>query len=255
MKFDYKLELNKILENIYKEMMYNVIVKNQDINFSKDNIDKIKYILTNERVYLGNDMDEFILENIPSGLNGDLFRCSISQFHNTVHPRFVNYKGEPLKNSGYSRFALLLWEEHMNKLLIEDIQGMFTQEGFTDFVNNNLENHFDELNNRFYSKKSKTITIKFDKKEFLLNVVKSMIVKNELDLDYAHMLVDMDKLRTSMTESAATFDMYNEFDKLEDDTRYCLDNFSKYDTFELYDFLVNEQGFELTSEGILTKNI
>ena len=143
----------------------------------------------------------------------------------------------------------------MNKLLIEDIQGMFTQEGFTDFVNNNLENHFDELNNRFYSKKSKTITIKFDKKEFLLNVVKSMIVKNELDLDYAHMLVDMDKLRASMTESAATFDMYNEFDKLEDDTRYCLDNFSKYDTFELYDFLVNEQGFELTSEGILTKNI
>ena len=92
-------------------------------------------------------------------------------------------------------------------------------------------------------------------KEFLLNVVKSMIVKNELDFDYAHMLVDMDKLRTSMTESAATFDMYNEFDKLEDDTRYCLDNFSKYDTFELYDFLVNEQGFELTSEGILTKNI
>ena len=81
-------------------------------------------------------MDEFILGNIPSGLNGDLFRCSISEFHNTVHPRFVNYKGEPLKNSGYSRFALLLWEEHMNKLLIEDIQGMFTQEGFTDFVNN-----------------------------------------------------------------------------------------------------------------------
>ena len=71
MKFDYKLELNKILENIYKEMMYNVIVKNQDINFSKDNIDKIKYILTKERVYLGNDMDEFILGNIPSGLNGD----------------------------------------------------------------------------------------------------------------------------------------------------------------------------------------
>lgn len=255
MNFDYKLELNKILENIYKEMIYNTITNMPDLNFSKDNIDEIKNLLTNEKVFLGNDMDDFIIKSIPSDLNGNLFRCCISKFHNTVHPRFVNYKGEPVKDSSYNTFALLLWEEHMNKLLIEDIQSIFTQKGFVNFVNDELENCFDELQNRILSKETKVITIKFDKKEFLLNVVKNMIIKNELDFNYAHLIVDMDKLRAHMTQYAATFDMYNEFDKLEDDTRYCLDNFSKYNTFELYDFLVNEQGFSLVSEGVLSKQV
>lgn len=252
MKFDYTLELNNIIGNIYKEMAFDMLLQKPDLN--EINIDEIKTYLVKEKVYLGNDMDQFIIGSVPSGLEGNLFRCSIAQFHNRVHPNFLDYNGNPVSNPGYNNFALLLWAEHMNNLLIEDIQKMFSHEGFVNFVNNELENNMDEIKKRVADIKSKTITIKFDKQEFLLNVVKSMICKNELDFDYAHMLVDMDKLRDSMIKIAATFDMYNEFDKLEDDTRYCLDNFSKYDTFELYDFLVNEQGFELASEGVLIKH-
>lgn len=253
MKFDYNLELNNILENIYKEMIYDIIIKTPTIDFSKENLSEIKHFLSSEKVFLGNDMDGFIIESIPKGLDGDLFRCCISDFHDRIHPRFVNYKGEPVKDSSYNNFALLLWEEHMNKLLISDVQNRFTQQGFSDFINYKLDNCFDELELKINNIKSEVITIKFDKKEFLLNVVKNMIMKNELDFSYAHMIVDMDKLRTDMIKSAASFDIYNEFDKLEDDTRYCLDNFSKYNTFELYDFLITEQGFNLESDGILVK--
>lgn len=255
MKFDYTLELNKILENIYKEMTYTIAIKNPNLEFSKNNISKIKSTITSENVYLGNDMDEFIINNIPDNLEGDLFRCEIAKFHNRLHPKFVNYKGEPVSDSGYNKFALLLWEEHMNKALIDDIQSLFSQEGFVEFVNNKLELHLDDLINRINTYSSRVVTIKFDRKEYLLNVVKNMITRGELDFDYAHMLVDLDKLREDMAKVAASFNIYNEFDKLEDDTRYCLDNYAKYNTFELYDFLVNNQGFELVSEGILVKHL
>lgn len=255
MSIDYNLELNRIVENIYKEMIYNIVIKTPDLDLSVDNIDKIKKLLCSNKVYLGNDMDDFIISSVPLGLEGDLFRCSIAQHHNRLHPRFLDYKGNRVKDSSYNNFALLLWEEHMNKLLIEDIQQRFSYDEFFNFINCKLLNNFNDLVNRVNEYKLKTIIINFDKKEFLLNVVKNMISKNELDFDYAYMLVDIDKLRSHMVEMAASFDIYNEFDKLEDDTRYCLDNFPKYNAFELYDFLVNEQGFKLKSEGILVKQI
>jgi hypothetical protein len=141
----------------------------------------------------------------------------------------------------------------MNTFLISDLQNLFSQDEFISFVNNKLDSNIKEIIYRINEYKSKIITINFDKKQYLLNVVKNMIVRNELDFDYAHMLVDMDKLRDSMTKMSAAFHIYDEYDKLKDDTRYCLDNFCKYNAFELYDFLVNTQGFQLLNEGCLIK--
>ena len=255
MKFNYNLELSNLIENIYKEMIYKIAINNINIDFTKDNLDALIKLLVNEHVYLGNDMDDFIINYIPTGHDGNLFRCAIAKHHNTLHPRFENYKGEPIVDSTYNKFALLLWEAHMNNLLISDIQNLFSQDEFISFVNNKLDSNIEEIICRIneYKSKSKTITINFDKKQYLLNVVKNMIVRNELDFDYAHMLVDMDKLRDDMTKMSAAFHLYDEYDKLEDDTRYCLDNFSKYNSFELYDFLVNTQGFELLNDGCLIK--
>jgi hypothetical protein len=253
MKLSYSLELSNILENIYKEMIYKIAINNINIDFTKDNLDILIKLLVHEDVYFGNDMDDFIISCIPTGHDGNLFRCAIAKHHNTLHPRFENYKGEPIVDSTYNKFSLLLWEGHMNTFLISDLQNLFSQDGFISFVNNKLDSNIKEIIYRINEYKSKTITINFDKKQYLLNVVKNMIIRNELDFDYAHMLVDMDKLRDSMTKMSAAFHIYDEYDKLKDDTRYCLDNFCKYNAFELYDFLVNIQGFELLNDGCLIK--
>jgi hypothetical protein len=253
MKLNYNLELSNILENIYKEMIYKIAINNINIDFTKDNLDVLIKLLVHEDVYLGNDMDDFIISCIPTGHDGNLFRCAIAKHHHTLHPRFENYKGEPIVDSTYNKFSLLLWEGYMNTFLISDLQNLFSQDEFISFVNNKLDSNIEEIIYRINEYKSKTITINFDKKQYLLNVVKNMILRNELDFDYANMLVDMDKLRDSMAKMSAAFHIYDEYDKLKDDTRYCLDNFCKYNAFELYDFLVNTQGFELLDEGCLIK--
>ena len=39
-------------------------------------------------------------------------------------------------------------------------------------------------------------------------------------------------------------DMYNEYDKLEDELGYCLNNFFKYNSDELFNVLVNDKDFK-----------
>lgn len=256
MKYDYNLELNNILNKIYKEIILKILVKEDNLDIYKESIDKIKDILLNKKVFLGSDMDDFIINSLPEGREGDLFRCSIAKYHKHLHPIFETQSGEPVEDPTYNNFGLLMFRSHMNNLLISDVQGLFNQSGYESFVMNNLSECFSELKSKIVDIKNNVnpIIINFDDKKYLLNVVKNMIDRKELEIEYAYKLVDMDKLRDYMVKMAVTFDYYDEFDKLEEDTRFCLDNFCKYDAFELYDFLVNEEGFELLNEGTLVKN-
>lgn len=255
MKYDYNLELNNLLNKIYTEMILNLLIKDDNLDISNDSIDNIKKVLLNKKVFLGSDMDDFIINSLPEGRDGDLFRCSIAKHHKHLHPVLETQSGQPVEDHTYNNFGLLMFRSHMNNLLISDIQAIFSQNGFESFVINNLNESFSDIKSKVLDIKNKinTIVINFDEKKYLLNVVKNMISKNELDIEYAYKLVDMDKLRDYMIKMAVTFDYYDEFDKLEEDTRFCLDNFCKYNAFELYDFLVNEEGFELLNEGVLVK--
>lgn len=251
MKYDYTKELNNIIDNIYKEIILQIARNNENINFSKDNLKKSKELLLKEKVYLGSDMDEFIVNCIPKGHEGNLFRVSIAKYHNRVHPRFENYKGERIVDSNYNKFSLLLWEDHMNTALIDDIQKLFSQEGFIYFINNKLDIFSDELYNLNNKYKNESVIINFENKEELLDVIADMIVNKEISFDYAHILVDFDKLRDDMTKISATFDVYNEFDKLEDDTKNCIINYCKYNSGELIDELINNQGFKLINKSLI----
>ena len=254
MKYNYTKELNNILDKVYKEMIYKIAISNKNIDFSKENLDKTKKILSSEKVYIGSDIDKFIINCTPIGHEGNLFRVSIAKYHNRLHPRFENYKGEPLSDCGYNKFAFLLWEEHMNNLLISDIQGMFSQEGFIDFINNKLDDYLDELSSKVNKYKNDLIKIEFENKESLLNTIADMVISEKLDFEFAHILVDMDKLRDDMTKISTTFDVYNEFDKLEDDTKYCIINYPKYNCNELIDILTKSHGFELLNKHCLIKH-
>ena len=83
------------------------------------------------------------------------------------------------------------------------------------------------------------MTIAFSNKSELVSVIKDMLLKNELDISFAQDFVDLDKVREEMIMYSTPLDMYNEYDKLEDELSYCLDKFFKYNNCLLYtSFLV-----------------
>lgn len=142
----------------------------------------------------------------------------------------------------------------MNNLLISDIQSLFSQEGFVNFVNNDLDSYLNELSIKLDKYKNNSIKIEFKNKESLLSTIADMIANETLDFEFAHILVDMDKLRDDMAKMSTTFDVYNEFDKLEDDTKYCIINYPKYNYDELIEVLTKDYGFKLLNENCLLKN-
>ena len=80
-----------------------------------------------------------------------------------------------------------------------------------------------------------------------------MILKNKLDISFAQDLVDLDKVREEMIINSTLLDMYNEYDKLEDELNYCLNNFFKYNNDELFNFLVNDKDFKFIENIGLVK--
>lgn len=255
MRYDYNIELNNILNKLYKEMIYNTLLNQDTLEISENNIEKIKQLLLDKKVYLGSDMDDFILKCIPDGHDGDLFRVSIAKHHKHLHPIFETQSGEVFVDPTYNSFGLLLFKNHMHDLLIDDVQSLFSQSGYESFINGSIHEFIKDIIDRInnYKNNVSPIVIKYDEKKYLLNVVKNMIDRKELSMELAYKLVDLDKLRDYMVKMAVTFEYYDEFDKFQEDTRFCLDNFCKYDAFKLYDFLVEEEGFELLEDGVLIK--
>ena len=101
--------------------------------------------------------------------------------------------------------------------------------------------------------KEKEIIIPISDKSELLSNVKSMILDNKLDSSWVELLVDIDELRSNMQKYSAEFDIYSEFDKLEDDLEECLNQFCKYTSEDLYECLINEKGFNFIENVGLVK--
>ncbi|MCR8745057.1 hypothetical protein [Romboutsia lituseburensis] len=250
MKFNYKLELKNILNNVYEYKLFEIISKNKDLNNNIGSICDYKEIIQNTKIYFGSELYDFILNLLPKDKDGYLFRCEIANNHNYSFPKVYDYLGNPLKNSNSNKFAIQLWESHMNNFLLEDLEIMFNQNDFSSFVENQLEILKPKLKKDInkYNENSKII-IPFNSFDDLVLTVKNMLLDATLDISYAQSLVDLNKLRDEMSKFSATFHMYNEFDKLEDDLEYCINNFFKYDSNELLNFLVKEKRFKL-KEGI-----
>ncbi|MDO7204988.1 hypothetical protein Q5M85_13425 [Paraclostridium bifermentans] len=68
----------------------------------------------------------------------------------------------------------------MNNLLISDIQSLFSQEGFANFVNNDLDSCLNELSIKLDKYKNNSIKIEFKNKESLLSTIADMIVNESL---------------------------------------------------------------------------
>lgn len=255
MKFDYNFELENILNHIYKHKIYNIAHENNILDINEESLAGCMDIFKNTKIYLGSDMDEFIVNLLPKDKDGYFFRCNIAKHHNYSFPRIYDYAGNKLKNVNYNKFALQLWEAHMNEMLIEDINRRFSQDSFISFIDDNLNNIVDSIASHVKDlNKDNEITIPLKDKEDLISVVKTMLLNKELDFSFAQLLVDMDELRNEMTKFTTPFHMYNEFDKLEDSLEYCLGNFCKYNSKELYDILINEKGFNFVDNvGLVRK--
>ena len=51
----------------------------------------------------------------------------------------------------YSKFATILWEAHINNLIIKDVYESFNKEKFHEFIDNNLENIYEDINKNIIS--------------------------------------------------------------------------------------------------------
>lgn len=254
MKFNYDLEINNILNNIYKKKLFSLAYKNNISNIDSENLNIYKNKFKSFDVYLGNEIEDMISDLLPKEIEGYLFRCEVSKHKNNHYPKLYDNYGNKLENIGDNRFAALLWEEHINNLIIADIYKLFNKNNLHYYIDNNLDNIYKEINNHVIeSKNSSKITISFTNKSELTSIVKDMLLKNELNISFAHELVDLEKIREEMIMYAASLDMYNEYDKLEDELEYCLNKFFKFNNDELLDFLVNNHDFEFVENIGLIK--
>lgn len=253
--YDYNIEVKNILTKIYEHKIYNIALEN-NINFiDKENFDNVINIFNSTNVYLGSDLNDFIISLLPTGDAGYFFRVEIAKHFNYSYPKLFDYTGKRIKSSSFNMYALRLWESNMEQMLIEDIQNKFTKEGFYSYIENNLINMANDIVNFVnIENNKKEILIPISNKSELLSRFKYMVLNNQLDKSFGEMLVDIDKLRLDMEKYSATFEMYNEFDKLEDSLEECINKFCKYTSEELYDILINEKGFKYIDSIGLVKD-
>lgn len=252
---NYNTELNKLVNKIYDKKICEILEKENLDTLKKLSIDDVKKILASSEVYLGSDLENYLNDIIPQGLDEYFLRVEISKLNNLTYPILFNEKREAVKDYSYSNFAKKLWEEHTSKLLINDIYNIFNQDNFTKYINENLESILQNLIDYVIkSKKDNAIIIKTSNNSNLVSTVKEMLKKGELDSSLALTVVDMDKLRAEMIANAVQIDYYDEFDKLEDDLEECLDKFFKYDNDTLLKILIEKENFELVPDLGLVKN-
>jgi len=252
MSFNYNLEINNILDKIYERKIFELAIKNNISNIESNNLENYKNLFKSFEVYLGNESDDFIIECLPKEKEGYFFRCNVSKHINNEYPIIYDASGNKLPYADQSKFALMMWEEHINNVIIKDVYKSFKKENFHNYIDNNIENIYEDINKEISDFNSNKLTIPFTNKNELVDVVKEMILKNELDIDFAQDVVDLDKVREEMSMFATSFDMYNEYDKLEDELEYCLNKFFKYDNDELFNLLVNDKGFEfIENKGLV----
>jgi len=251
--YDYNTELKNILNKIYEAKIHDIIKKNNFNNINENNIDSIINKIKSTSVYLGSDLDDFIINLIPTKDAGYFFRCEIAKYFNYSYPRLFDYLGNPIKNISSTKYAIRLWEDSMEDLLIDDVRSNFNQADFNNFVENNFKLLYKDIINAINTEKL-DIIIPVENKSDLIVTLKSMILNNELDSSFIDLLVDIDKVRDYMEKFVVSTDMYNEFDMIEDSLEKCIDNFPKYTCEQLYDILINEHSYiPISGVGLVKK--
>lgn len=250
---NYQLELRRYLNKIYDEKIYKILIKEDFSKFKKMNLDEIKSLIRSQEIYLGSDLDEYIINLIPDGFEGYLLREAISKNHNLIYPLLYNQNGEPLKNHTHSKFTTALWLDFTNKTFIKDLNNLFSNIDFYNYVHENLDSIYMNLIDKIKIFKNESIITIPYKENNLAHTVKEMILNNKLDFSYALSFVDINKLREEMENLSIDLSFYDEYDKLEDDLEECLNKFFKYNEQELYDLLINKEGFTLVNNNKLVK--
>ena len=252
--YNYNTELENILTEIYKNKIYNIASKNNITKIDDSNLSNIIDVFTSSNVYLGSDLDDFIISLMPTGDKGYFYRVEISKHFNYSYPKLFDYLGNPIKSNNNNKYALKLWQSNTEQMFIDDIRSKFNSENFYNFLKKNLLIMSDDIVSFVKkSNKEKEIIIPISNKSELLSTVKSMILNNKLDFSWVELLIDMDELRNNMQKYSAEFDIYSEFDKLEDDLEECLNQFCKYTSEDLYEFLITEKNFNFVENIGLVK--
>lgn len=252
---NYQLELLTYLNKIYDKKIEDILIKENIDKLENLHLNEIKSLIKSKEVFLGSDLNDFIINLIPKEFNGYLLREAISKAHNINYPMLFNENGESLKNYTHNNFATVLWQDFTNELFINDIYSKFSQEDFNTYIDENLDKIYNDIINRVKIFKSEnSIVIPYIKNN-LINTFKEMLIKKELPFSYALSVVDMEALRDHMTKLTISLDYYDEFDKLEDDMEECLNNFFRYDEENLLNFLINNENFILMNNNKLVKSI
>lgn len=253
--FDYYIE--KLMNHIYEQKLYRLAY---DLEISSSNntdsleLDSLTSSIINNNIILDFDVEETVKNFIQTSSEDYYFRRAIAMKKNHLYPILFDNQGNPKVDYNYSSNLITLWKNDMDNFYVEEVYSRFTKEAFTIFVKSNINNLMNNIVSYVEGRKiSNKIVIKCNSKDELLNTMKKMIINNELSIEWAEFLVDMDKLRSDMIAYAGDFDLYSEFDKLEEDTKYCLDNYCKYDTNQLFDILTKEKGF-IWEDNLLYRN-
>ncbi|MGL5312280.1 MAG: hypothetical protein ACRC92_03425 [Peptostreptococcaceae bacterium] len=243
--YDYYIE--KLMNHIYEQKLYRLAY---DLEVSSSNntdsreLDSLINAIIDNNIILDFDVEGTVKEYIQTSSEDYFFRRSIAIEKNHLYPILFDNQGNPKVDYNYSSHLITLWKNDMDDFYVEEVYSRFSKETFTMFVKNNINNLMNNIVTYVENRKSSNkIVIKCNSKDELLNTMKEMIINNELSTDWAEFLVDMDKLRNEMIAYAGDFDLYSEFDKLEEDTKYCLDNYCKYNSNELFDILTREKCF------------
>ena len=93
MNFNYNLEIDNILNKIYKKKIFEYALKNNISNIDSTNIQNYKNELKSSDIYLGSEMEEFIKESLPKDVEGYFFKCNVSKHKNNYFPRLYDANG------------------------------------------------------------------------------------------------------------------------------------------------------------------
>lgn len=255
---NFNLYIEKLMNHIYAQKLYRLaytLETNSSHNTNPNDLNILEGSITNSNILPDIDMEDIVRKYIESSSDRYNFRKAISIEKNYLYPKLFDNNNNPRLDHNYTKALILLWENDMDEFYIEEAYSRFNEKGFFNFVKNNLHTLLDDI--ALYVKKKKEgdkITIKCSSKDEILSTIKSMILDKSLDFKWAEFLVDLDSLRKEMLTFAGNLSIYSEFDKLEDDTRYCLDNHCKYNSQELFNILTNEKGFIwVEGTGLISK--
>ena len=242
--FDFYID--QIMNYIYKQKTYRLAyILEKDLSADYSNLlDVLINYTNNNHIMLDIDTEDTIRDFINTSSENYFIRKAMSIQKNYLYPQLFDNNGNARKDSSYSPALITIWKNDMDELYIEEVYSRFNKDSFVQFIKNNFNNISDEIISYIKDKKQDSkIVITCTSKDDVLDRVKNMILDKSLPFEWVEFLVDMDTLRDEMLLLAGDLSIYSEYDKLEDETKYCLDNHCKYDSNELFDVLTKEKGF------------